>query len=138
MVATLTSLGNARKVISLYGFYNSIISAQQRLNNIPCYYFRAKKTGFDFMKFLIISLIILFSLSVGFVGVTEGTQVHLKEDPSLLEVSVQIQHRDSEGRLVAYYEPTRTYVTSEFLHGYLDTIENKSIIFINSKIGICL
>jgi len=80
------------------------------------------------MKFLIISLIILFSLSIGFVGVTEGTQVKLKEEPSLVEVSVQVQHRDSEGRLVAYYEPTRTYVTSKFLHGYLDTVENKSTI----------
>jgi len=85
------------------------------------------------MKFLFISLIILFSLSIGFVGVTEGIQVKLKEEPSLVEVSVQVQHRDSEGRLVGYYEPTRTYVTSKFLHGYLDTIENKSIILKDGK-----
>jgi len=85
------------------------------------------------MKFLIISLIILFSLSVGFVGVTEGIQVKLKEDPSLVEVSLQIQHRDSEGRLVAYYEPTRTWTTSKFVHGYLDTKENKSIILKDGK-----
>ena len=85
------------------------------------------------MKILVISLIILFSLSVGFVGVTEGTQVKLKEDPSLVEVSVQIQHRDSEGRLVAYYEPTRTWVNPELVHEYLDTKENKSIILKDGK-----
>ena len=85
------------------------------------------------MKFLIISLIILFSLSVGFVGVTEGTQVKLKEDPSLVEVSLQIQHRDSEGRLVAYYEPTQTWVNSKTVHEYLDTKENKSIILKDGK-----
>jgi len=115
----------------LYGFYNSIISAQQRLNNILCYYFRAKKTGFDFMKFLIISFIILFSLSIGFVGVAQG--IFWKADPSIVEVSVQIQIRDSEGRLVAYYEPTQTWVKPEFVHEYLDTKENKSIILKDGK-----
>jgi len=103
------------------------------INNIQCYYFCAKKkTGFDFMKFLIISLIILFSLSIGFVGVTQG-EIKLKDEPSLVEVTVQIQLRDSEGRLVAYYEPTRTWVESELVHGVLDTKENKSIILKDGK-----
>ena len=66
------------------------------------------------MKFLIISLIILFSLSVGFVGVAQG--VILNDEPSLTEVSIQIQLRDSEGRLVAYYEPTRTWVDPKLVH----------------------
>jgi len=77
------------------------------------------------MKFLIISLIILFSLSVGFVGITYGIPW---DDPSLLEVSLQVQLRDSEGRLVAYYEPTRAWVTPKKIHEYMDTQENKSII----------
>ncbi len=83
------------------------------------------------MKFLIISLIILFSLSVGFVGVAQGGI--LSDEPSLAEVSIQIQLRDSEGRLVAYYEPTRTWVDSKLVHEYLDTKENKSTILKDGK-----
>jgi len=115
----------------LYGFYNSIICAQQRLNNIQCYYFCAKKTGFDFMKFLIISLFILFFLSVGFVDVTEG--IFWKEVSSLVEITAQIQFRDSEGRLVAYYEPTQHWVDPKLVHEYLDRKENKSIILKDGK-----
>ena len=78
------------------------------------------------MKFLIISLIIL-SFSVGFVGVTQGAI--LKDDPSFVEITLQIQLRDSDGQLVAYYEPTRIWVVdSKLTHEYLDTKENKSII----------
>jgi len=82
------------------------------------------------MKFLIISLIILFSLSVGFVGVTHGIPW---DDPSLLEVSLQVQLRDSEGRLLAYYEPTRSWVDPKVIHEYMDTQENKSIILKDGK-----
>ena len=78
------------------------------------------------MKFLIISLIIL-SFSVGFVGVTQGAS--LKDDPSFVEISLQIQLRDSDGQLVAYYEPTRIWIpNSKLAHEYLDIKENKSII----------
>jgi len=78
------------------------------------------------MKFLIISLIIL-SFSVGFVGVTQGAI--LKDEPSFVEITLQIQLRDSGGQLVAYYEPTRIWVVdSKLTHEYLDTKENKSII----------
>jgi hypothetical protein len=82
------------------------------------------------MKFVIISLFILFSLSVGFVGVTQGIPW---DDPSLLEVSLQVQLRDSEGRLVAYYEPTQTWVNPEIVDEHLDTKENKSIILKDGK-----
>jgi len=83
------------------------------------------------MKFLIISLIILFSLSIGFVGVAQG--IFWKDEPSIVEVSIQIQLRDSEGRLVAYYEPTQTWVNPKLVHEYLDTKENKSIILKDGK-----
>jgi len=83
------------------------------------------------MKFLIISFIILFSLSVGFVGVAQG--ILWTDEPSLVEVSVQIQIRDSEGRLVAYYEPTQIWVTPKLIHEYLDREENKSIILKDGK-----
>ena len=82
------------------------------------------------MKFLIISLIILFSLSVGFVGVTHGIPW---DDPSLLELSLQVQLRDSEGQLLAYYEPTRAWVNPKVIHEYVDTKENKSIILKDGK-----
>jgi len=80
------------------------------------------------MKFLIIFLIILFSISVGFVGVAHGG-VLVKDDPSFVEISLQIQLRDSDGLLVAYYEPTSIFVVdSKLAHEYLDTKENKTII----------
>ncbi len=81
------------------------------------------------MKFLIISLIIL-SFSVGFVGVAHGGEgITVKDDPSFVEISLQIQLRDSDGLLVAYYEPTRIWIDdSKLAHEYLDTKENKSII----------
>ncbi len=82
------------------------------------------------MKFLIISLFILFSLSIGFVGVTQGIPW---DDPSLLEVSLQVQLRDSEGRLVAYYEPTRLWVDPKAIHEYMDKQENTSIILKDGK-----
>jgi len=85
------------------------------------------------MKFLIISLIILFSISVGFVDVADGGALLKlpdgKGDPSFLEGYLQIQLRDSDGKLVAYYEPTRMWVVdSKLIHEILDTKENKSII----------
>ena len=80
------------------------------------------------MKFLTISLIILLSLSVSFVGIAHGG-VLIKNDPSFEEAFLQIQLRDSDGLLVAYYEPTRIWVEdSKLTHEYLDTKENKSII----------
>jgi len=87
--------------------------------------------GIHILKILVISLIILFSLSVGFVDVTQG--IFWKDDPSLVEVTIQIQLRDSEGRLVAYYEPTQIWVNSKLVHDFLDTKENKSIILKDGK-----
>ncbi len=85
------------------------------------------------MKFLIISLVILFSISVGFVDVADGgaplRMENTKADPSFLEGNLQIQLRDSDGKLVAYYEPARMWVVdSKLIHEFLDTKENKSII----------
>jgi len=82
------------------------------------------------MKFLIISFIILFSLSVGFVGVTQGIPW---DDHTIVEVSIQVQLRDSEGRLLAYYEPTRSWVDPKVIHRYMDTQENTSIILKDGK-----
>jgi len=57
---------------------------------------------------------------------------HNRSHPSLIEVSLQLQVRDSEGRLVAYFEPNLMYIVNlAKLHERLDAIENKEKILIN-------
>lgn len=57
---------------------------------------------------------------------------HNRSHPSLIEVSLQIQVRDSEGRLVAYFEPNLMYIINlAKFHERLDAIENKEKILIN-------
>jgi len=57
---------------------------------------------------------------------------HNRSHPSLIEVSLQIQVRDSEGHLVAYFEPNLMYIVNlAKLHERLDGIENKEKILIN-------
>jgi len=57
---------------------------------------------------------------------------HNRSHPSLIEVSLQIQVRDSEGRLVAYFEPNLMYIQNlAKLHERLDLVENKQNILIN-------
>ena len=57
---------------------------------------------------------------------------HNRSHPSLIEVSLQIQVRDSEGHLVAYFEPNLMYILDlAKLHERLDEIENKEKILIN-------
>jgi len=52
-----------------------------------------------------------------------------REHPSLPEVSLQLQLRNSEGQLITYIEPTTMLIPNIFLvHEFLDTIENKTII----------
>jgi len=57
---------------------------------------------------------------------------HNRSHHSLIEVSLQMLVRDSEGRLVAYFEPNLLYIINlEKLHERLDGIENKEKILIN-------
>ena len=57
-----------------------------------------------------------------------------QEDPSLPEISVQIQVRNSDGVLVAYTEPSIYYLNNIFMiHQYLDKQPNKKIITIDGK-----
>jgi len=52
-----------------------------------------------------------------------------REHPSLPEVSLQLQLRNSEGQLITYIEPTTMLIINIFMvHEFLDTIENKTII----------
>jgi hypothetical protein len=80
------------------------------------------------MKILIFLLIFV----VGFTLVGESyaqRQVSPQEDPSLYEVSLQLQLRNSEGQLITYMEPSTMYINNlRMVHEYLDTKENKKII----------
>ena len=63
-------------------------------------------------------------------------QVNPQEDPSLYEVSLQLQLRNSEGQLITYIDPTTMYISNiKLVHEFLDTKENKKII---EKDGITL
>ena len=81
-----------------------------------------------FMKILIFLLI--FVISITLVGESYAQrQAAPQEDPSLVEVSLQLQLRNSEGQLITYIEPTTMYISNiKLVHEYLDTKENKKFI----------
>ena len=57
-----------------------------------------------------------------------------QEDPSLPEIRLQLQLRNSDGMLVAYIEPTTFYLTNVYLiHEFLDAQEDKTIIIKDGK-----
>jgi len=87
------------------------------------------------MKILIFLLI--FVISITLVGESYAQmQKDPQEDPSLFEVSLKLQLRNSDGQLITYIEPTTMYIRNiEMVHEYLDTKENKKII---EKDGITL
>jgi len=76
--------------------------------------------------------IFLLIFVVGFALVDESyaqTQSAPNEDPSLHEVSLQLQLRNSEGQLITYIDPSTMYVKDiKMVHEFLDTKENKKII----------
>jgi len=80
------------------------------------------------MKILIFLLI--FVLSITLVGESYAQRVtNPQADPSLYEVSVQLQLRNSEGQLITYIDPSTMYVRDiKMIHEFLDTKENKKII----------
>ena len=84
---------------------------------------------FDFVMRVLIFLLIFV---VGFTLVEESfaqRQAAPQEDPSLYEVSLQLQLRNSEGQLITYIEPTTMYIFNiRMIHEFLDTKENKKII----------
>ena len=79
-----------------------------------------------------VTLVIIFVFILGFtlIGNSYGQRdTAPREDPSLHEVSLQLQLRNSEGQLVTYLEPTVMYIRNiAMVHEYLDNIENKTII----------
>ena len=84
---------------------------------------------FRFMRIHIFLLV--FVVGFALVGESYGqTDVAPQEDPSLPEVSLQLQLRNSDGQLVTYIEPTTMYISNiKWVHEFLDTKENKIIEF---------
>jgi len=80
------------------------------------------------MKILIFLLIFVVSMTL--VGESYAQrQVYPQEDPSLYEVSLQLQLRNSEGQLITYIEPTTMFIANiKLVHEYLDIRENKKFI----------
>jgi len=81
------------------------------------------------MKILISLLIFILILGFNLVNDSYGQQeIAPSEDPSLPEVSLQLELRNSEGQLVTYIEPTTLYIINIYMvHEFLDT-KNKTII----------
>jgi hypothetical protein len=90
-----------------------------------------KQAALPFDFFMKIHLFLLvFVVGFALVGESYGHKVSAPhEDPSLPEVSLQLQLRNSDGQLVAYIEPTTMYILNiKLVHEFLDTKENKKII----------
>ncbi len=84
------------------------------------------------MKILILFILVIF-LSSTLIGYSYGQAP--REDPSLPQIHLQIVVRDSNGQLVAYVEPTVVYLRNVgWIHEYLDTKENKTLITIEGQI----
>ncbi len=81
-----------------------------------------------FMRVLIFLLIFVVGFTL--IGESHGQrQASPHEDPSLHEVSLLLQLRNSDGQLVTYVEPTTMFVRNiNMVHEFLDTKENKKII----------
>ena len=82
------------------------------------------------------NLVLIFALGIIALSpiflMNVSASTHNRLHPSLIEVSLQIQVRDSEGLLVAYFEPNLLYIINlANLHERLDAIENKEKILIN-------
>ena len=87
------------------------------------------------MRIQIFLLVFVFIFGFTLIDNSYGQQdTAPREDPSLPQVSLQLQLRNSEGQLVTYLEPTVMYITNiAMVHEFLDTIEDKKIIEKNGE-----
>ena len=88
------------------------------------------------MKILIVVLIFGMFLGTFFLANSNALvgPAAPREDPSLPQISLQLQLRNSEGILVAYIEPSIFYLRNVYLiHEFLDAQENKTTIIIDGK-----
>ena len=74
-------------------------------------------------------LLLVFVGLFAIVQTSYAQEPYPQEDPSLYEVTLQLQLRDSEGQLITYIEPTTKYIANiNMVHQFLDTKENKIVI----------
>jgi len=78
----------------------------------------------------VLIFLLIFVVGITLVGESYAQrQAAPQEDPSLHEVSLQLQLRNSEGQLITYIDPSTMFVKDiKMVHEYLDTKENKKII----------
>ena len=82
------------------------------------------------MKILLVFLFAVIFFVIGEIDESFAEKhIAIQEHPSLPEISLQLQLRNSEGQLVTYLEPTTKYLRNVYLiHQFLDTKENKTTI----------
>jgi len=83
----------------------------------------------------VLIFLLIFVVGVTLVGESDAQRESApQEDPSLYEMSLQLQLRNSEGQLITYIEPTTMYILNlKMVHEFLDTKENKKIIEIDGE-----
>ena len=84
------------------------------------------------MKNKIIFFCLVFFVTIIFIPNSYGQ--YNRDDPSLPHISLQVVHRDLNGNLVNYVEPTALYISNVYwTHEYLDQINNKTTVTIDGK-----
>lgn len=87
------------------------------------------------MRIQIVLLVFVFIFGFTLIDNSYGQRdAASREDPSLPQVSLQLQLRNSEGQLVTYLEPTVMHIPNiAMVHEFLDTIKDKKIIEKNGE-----
>jgi hypothetical protein len=72
--------------------------------------------------------VLLFGITLVDNSYAQTFRPHPTLDPSLPEISMQVVARNSNGQLIAYFEPTLWYIANlQGVHSLLDTKEKTSI-----------
>lgn len=81
------------------------------------------------MKHLVLILIFPILLSSAFVSNSYAFVAAPDKDPTLPQISLQLVLRNSQGQLVAYFEPSVLYIRDPVsTHAYLKTLENRTTV----------
>ena len=83
---------------------------------------------------IFVGLTTLFILAYFFANNSYGAIIYPHSDPSLPEISLQLELRNANGQLLLYIEPTTIYIGDvSGLHKFLDTMSNRTITIIDGK-----
>lgn len=79
----------------------------------------------------LVAIIILSGFAFAF---SYGQTMYSNSDDAIYRVSLQLELRNPDGKLITYVEPTEMYISDiSGLHEYLDTMEDKKTVTINGK-----